>query len=257
MGYGGSSYSPNRALDVNVQDQTTEVIDLYMCKELATTTTDDAVSVGDNVIPVTSTVGAVAGDCINISYSGRTYQAVILSVSAGVSVTINAPMDFDAPSGVDVCYGEWDMATSSAGTVANPEIWKVGPPAGVKWDIVRVTFGINDATAMDDGKFGGAASLTNGIVLQVVDGYTKNIFVVNNNGGFRERSYDVTYVDATLGPSGEYGFGCRRTFGGQNKNGVVIRLDGDNGDKLQILVQDDLTDVTKFACVAQGHAVED
>ena len=67
--------------------------------------------------------------------------------------------------------------------------------------------------------------------------------------------FDATYIDDTLGPSGEYGFRTRRTFGGQNKNGVVIRLDGED-DSFQLIVQDDLTGLTFMEAVAQGHVVD-
>ena len=45
----------------------------------------------------------------------------------------------------------------------------------------------------------------------------------------------------------------RRTFGGQNKNGIVIRLKGDDNDELQAIIQDDLTDLDHFHVIAQGH----
>lgn len=49
----------------------------------------------------------------------------------------------------------------------------------------------------------------------------------------------------------------RRSFAGQDKNGVVIRLNGDQGDEFQVIVQDNLTGLTHFRTVVQGHVVED
>lgn len=48
----------------------------------------------------------------------------------------------------------------------------------------------------------------------------------------------------------------RRSFGGQDKNGVVIRVDGDLGESLELLIQDDLTGLETFRIVVQGHVVE-
>jgi len=53
-----------------------------------------------------------------------------------------------------------------------------------------------------------------------------------------------------------YGFSYRRTFGGQDKNGVVVRLHGGTQDKLEIINQDDLTGLNKLAHVSQGHVVQ-
>lgn len=45
-------------------------------------------------------------------------------------------------------------------------------------------------------------------------------------------------------------------IGGQNKNGVVVRLNGDTQYKLEIINQDDLTGLSKLAHVFQGHVVQ-
>jgi len=110
--------------------------------------------------------------------------------------------------------------------------------------------------AMDDSKFGSLDALTNGVVLRKKNGEVKNIFVVSDNGGIAERCYDTDYP--TKVPAEIYAFRARRTFGGQDKNGVVVRLDGSESEELQIIIQDALSGgtLTKFAVVAQGHVVE-
>jgi hypothetical protein len=55
------------------------------------------------------------------------------------------------------------------------------------------------------------------------------------------------------------GFTSRLTWGGQSKHGVVIRLDGNLGEELQVLIQDDLVTAsanTVFNMIAQGHEVQ-
>ena len=110
---------------------------------------------------------------------------------------------------------------------------------------------------MDDGKFGGiTGGLTNGIFFRVKNGTTKNIFNAKTNGDLAAHMFDLNYVDDTLGPSGQYGLRGRRTFGGQSKNGVVIRLNSETNDIFECVVQDDLTDLTNFQIIVQGHIVE-
>ena len=68
--------------------------------------------------------------------------------------------------------------------------------------------------------------------------------------------YDVQYIDATLGPGGEYGLRGRRTFAGQDKAGVTLRLHAETNDSFQVVVYDDLSALTNFQVIAQGHIVD-
>jgi len=243
-----------KSVDVSIQDQTTEIIDLYMVNldDAVTPTITAPADIDDKVISVDATTGITAGDAINISENGRTFQAIVLSVT-GTSITFNAPLDMAVTASAVVQVGKWDMAVDGS---TEPKIYRVTPPAGATWDIVKLTIGMTASATMDDSTFGPLTALTNGVVLRVVDGQTKNIFVVSDNGGFAERcSYDAVYHTEVT--SDVYAFRARRTFGGQDKNGVVVRLSA--GDSLEFIVQDNLADVTftKFACVVQGHAVQE
>jgi len=239
----------NGSLPVSIQDQSSEIIDLYFCRILGTTTVASPITIDAKQVTVASNSGAAQYDCIEISEDGHVFQALVTAIS-GNNISFNAPTDIAFSTNAVVKFGEWNMNYDGSGATL---IYTIMPPAGVKWDICRIIFGMLDDVAMDDGKFGGISPLTNGLVLRIKNGVTKNIFIVSDNGGLRERSFDVQYIDKA--PAGQYGFGCRRTFNGQEKNGVVIRLDGDTNDQLQILIQDNLTAITKLACVAQGHLV--
>ena len=237
--------------DVNVQDQTTDVVDLKLCNHLNTISLAVNASLDDTVITLTAGHSIVAGDTICLKEGTRFYQAQALSVAVN-DITVDQPLDFAFTTSASGYRGSADMNVDGSTT---PVIFKIEPPDGVKWDIVRFILVLRDATAMDDGKFGGLTALTNGIVIRKINGTWKNIFNAKTNGDFGLRNFDATYIDDTLGPSGEYGFRTRRTFGGQNKNGVVIRLDGED-DSFQLIVQDDLTGLTFMEAVAQGHVVD-
>lgn len=107
-------------------------------------------------------------------------------------------------------------------------------------------------SSMDDAKFGSIPALPRGVVLRkkLIDDTYINYWTVHSNGEFRELAYDVTYIPPA--PSGSPGFGCRLTYGGQDKHGVVIELLP--GEEIQMIIQDDLTDLDSFRCMFEGHA---
>lgn len=245
-----------KGLDVNIQDQTSELIDLYMLELSAAITPN--LTQGSSIDDFSITVDSVAGILdtgvhgINISENGKTFQAIVTDVT-GLVITFNTPLDIDITTDAIVEIALWNMAVDGSAT---SRIFYVAPPAGVKWDITRIIFGMTGTAAMDDTTFGPIGVLSKGVVLRIVNGRTKNIFISADNGGLAERMYDLSYPAKV--PAGTYALRGRRTFAGQDKNGVVIRLDGDEGDRLEWIIQDDLLDptFTKFACVAQGHVVE-
>jgi hypothetical protein len=245
----------DRGLDVWVQDQTSEVIDLYMTNlDNAITPTVTATSAIDTFsIQVDSITGILTdgSHAINISENGRTFQSIVKSAT-GTTVTFKAPLDMNITTNAVVQIAKWNMNTNGSVT---PTHFCVSPPTGVTWDITRIIGSIEDDAAMDSSTFGGLTSLSNGLVLRVTDGASKNIFVFYNNGGFAERAFDTKYDDRRS-PQSVYGFSYRRTFGGQDKKGVVVRLHGDTQDKLEIINQDDLTKLSKLAHVCQGHVVQ-
>lgn len=245
----------DRGIDVWIQDQASEIIDLYMIElDNAITPNVTATSnIDSHSIEVDSIVGiAVDGShAINISENGRTFQSIVLS-ALGTTVTFNSPLDMVVTTNAVVQIAKWNMNVNGSVT---PMRFCVCPPVGVVWDITRIIGAIEDDAEMDSSTFGGITSLPKGVVLRITNGASKNIFIVYNNGGFAERSFDTKYDDRRS-PLSVYGFSYRRTFAGQDKNGVAIRLHGDTQDKLEIINQDNLTALSKLAHVCQGHVVQ-
>lgn len=58
----------------------------------------------------------------------------------------------------------------------------------------------------------------------------------------------------TKAPSGSYGMTFEINF--EEKYGAAIRLDGDVGEQLQAIVQDDLTGLTTMEASVTGHLAE-
>jgi hypothetical protein len=237
------------SLDVAIQDQYTEIINLYMCNVQGTTALTEDVDLYATSLSVANATGAIVGNCINISENGRVFQSIVTVVD-GTTITIASGTDQAFTTNAVVCFAEWDFAQADGSTT--PLIYKICPPAGAVWDLTKLNFSITDGIEMDDGKFGGITALTNGLIFRVVDGYTKQMGIITNNAGFREYGFDTVYNDRA-GGTGVYGY---NGFLRITDNGVVMRLNGDNGDEFQIIVRDNLTALTKLAFVIQGHTVE-
>jgi len=241
-------------LNVLLNDQFTEIIDLYATNTSNTGSLLSATTAIDsNEVIFTAGHGATAGDTICLNEDPYFFQAGVLGVTNN-TVTLDSPLDRAFPSSSFVSIGSKSMNVDGSTT---PVLFDVGPKMlpTTLWDVVRVLFIIRDDAAMDSAKFGGITALTNGVVLRKKNGTYKNIFNVKSNGDFAERAYDIEYDDRSA-PQSDYFFRCRRTFGGQSKNGVTIRLVGAENDELQIIIQDDLTGLVDFRCVIQGHVIE-
>lgn len=238
-----------KAVDVYVQDQTTEIINQYMCNIKGTTTLTIDYPINTKVIVVASVTGAVVGDRINISENGRVFQSVIKNIT-GTTITMASPTDQALTTNAVVCFAEWNIAKAN-GSVT-PVTYRLKPPKGVLWHVTKINFSITDNVAMDDTKFGGLSELPNGLVFRVVDGYTKQLGVISNNAGFKDYGFEGYYNDKT--GAGSYGYNGLNQI---KDNGVVLILNGDTDDEFQVIVNDDLTGLSKFSILAQGHAVED
>ena len=239
----------DKSIDVVIQDNKSEIIDLYMTRKLNGTTIKQKTLTNQRWVRVNSVTGASAGLAINFISDTVYTQAIIQSI-VGDTIKFNAPLDYVYEVGDSVEYSAWNMNVNGSVTRI---AFALCPPKGVKWHITRMIIGITDDATMDDAKFGGLTSLTNGVVFRKEDGDYKNIFIVTDNGGFAERSYDVVYTDKA--PAGQNGLRVRRSFNGNDKNGVVIELDGADSDCLKMIIQDNLTALTKMAVVLQGHRV--
>jgi len=251
-------------LETIKQDQHTEIIDLKLHITLDTLTLLANYAVGDTSIDVETTGDIpVIGDSICLKESTSFYQSEVLTVTpiAGNQYTLGMDMPLDYPFTTSAfgCLNDDNLAVDGSVT---PVVYQVSPEnlTDVEWDLTRLLlsfrgpgYGTPPNDHPDSAGFGAMGPITNGIVLRSVNGITKNIFNAKTNFDFSSRAYDVDYVDANK--IGEYGVSVRRSFNGDDKNGVTIRLEAATEDAFQIIVHDDLTDMTEFVAVIQGHVV--
>ena len=248
---------------VNVQDQTTEIIDLHLTRLLSVITLTQDYAIDDRVINFTvdeSGVTPATGDMVCLKEGTAFYHGDIIGVPVAESdgsytATLDTPLDFAFTTVGGCSLRDKNLGRDGS---SSPLVYFVSPnnlAPGTQWDVVRVIFAILDDVEPDGTKFGGMSALINGIVLRVDNGAVKNIFNAKTNNDLAAHMYDVTYDDRA-GPQSDFAVRARRTFGGQSKNGVVVRLDADAGDQLQVIVQDNLTALVDFQVVAQGHVVQ-
>jgi hypothetical protein len=208
-----------------------------------------AAVVDSSTLTLTPAHGAVAGSLIVLREATHHYIGFVLSEALNVA-TMDTPLDHAYTTSADVSIGSANLNVDGATAVKYAH---VTPPIGEKWDVTRVHIRMTDASEMDSAKFGGISALTKGMVLRKKGAVYKNIANVKTNGDLSMMSSDYEYDPKA--PASVYGFMSKHVFGGQDHVGVVIRLDGGSSDELEIIIQDDLDDLTSLSAFAIGHVV--
>ena len=249
-----SPLEANGAIPVNIQDQHSRAIDLYFKKVVNAGTTLSVIAAAEaTTITVASTTGFTAGVMVGLfnSVTGWYYFGTQIGAVAGSVVTLDTPVDRAFAIGDTAIPFTKNMNVDGSSTTQVFQIGPVGATSEV--DVTRLLGYIQDGSSMDDAMFGGITALTNGLVLRRNDDTITNYWNVKSNGDFRLIAYDTAYSDKA--PAGSYSIGWRSTYGSPGKHGVTIRLEA--GDTLELLIQDDLTDLEVFHIMAQGHLVAD
>lgn len=250
-----------KALNAAIQDQTTPSVIVKFNKIENSTTLSVAGTKGDTAITVTDPTGfAVNKYIIIFSVADSRYYFGYATDVTGSVVTLDSPLDFDFPIGSNVDSSISNM--NANGSLVSPQIFGIrgaegGNPVQLSVDITRVIMVCIATSAVDLDKFANLTSLTNGVVMRRVrsDGRIDNVFNVKSNLEIAGILFDYTPYAATNPVQGIDGFVCRLTFAGQEKIGVVKRLEP--GDDLQVLIQDNLSTITLLEMIAEGHVVED
>lgn len=203
-----------------------------------TDTLNGAVSSGDRVLTLNDATGFTAGQCVSIFFGAvhtHMYRCII-SVAAN-NLTLDAVLDFGLPDGSRIDIVSLNLAVADGSTT--PVVYAAIPAPGEKIDIMRMIITMTHKSAGTDDAFGSLASLTRGLHLRKNngDGTYETLAIWRNNEDIRSSMYDLSYSDKA-GPS-LFGTSTRwRVFEG---TGSVINLNANNGESLEIIVQDNLT----------------
>jgi len=235
---------------VTIQDEFTDIIDVYMCKIINTTTLFVNSTIDTKIITLTTWHGALAWNMICFKEWSNFLQAEILNVNTNI-ITIDRPLDFAFTTSaiVDITTNDLNVDWS-----ITPQIFRISPSwLNVKFDITRVIFSIEDNVPMDTGTFWGIAKLTNWIVLRKKDWVYKSFFNAKENDDFHHHCDQVDYI--TKAPTWQYAVIVKKKFIEQNLR--VVRLNPELSDELQVIVQDNLTALLWFHIIVQWHVVVD
>lgn len=244
--------------EVFIKDQTSQPIELHFTKEVQLATLVNPTIIDDELLTVTTGIKPVVGNMICLREGTNNYQGEILTSVANTTnwdITVDAPLDAAYTTGAVAAEELFNLNVDGSSTRQLFKVTPVGLQAGLKFDITRIIFSITDATSMDDALFGGLDALAKGVLLRSKNGTTKNLFIAKTNGDLKSHMYDVQYSDKA--PAGFFGISGRKTWAGQSKSGVALRIGVDTADELQMIIQDDLQGLNTFHVLAMGHVVED
>lgn len=239
---------------VIVSDQTTRPFDFTFSQTSNTdmTLSESPIAFGYD-IDVTAGHSLVAGDSLSIleitsEQPDRYYTGTVISID-GNTATMDTPICYAFDPLLSVMYERTNnLAVNGAITTYIFSLTNAFPDAV---DLTRLIIHLLSDSPMDDALFGSLPALSRGIVFRkkISDTEYINYWNVKSNGGFGLLGYDTKYNDKA--PSGEYGLSSRISYSGMDKHGVAIRVFP--GETVEILVQDDLTDLSDFKVMAQGH----
>ena len=270
----GRVFNTDRSsLDTSPQDRTTTLFDFYFLNIQGTPTTlNAAVTTVDPTtfvftFEVTLSDDMSVGDYVGIfkdSEIERFFFAEITAISAGTGVatiTVDTPLDFNFPAGSTVASFARNMNVDGSTT---PVIFQaeIGSGSDEVIHITRIMIQMKTADPVSLAKFGDSAKLSKGLLLRKVtsEGVIQNVWNIQDNSQFALHAYDWQPYAALQPVQGQDGMAWRYSLNGPDKHGVVIELSP--GDKLQLVVQDDLnTDqspghITELFAMAEGHFVE-
>lgn len=227
-------------------------INHYFFRELNSYSIAVNSTIGDYNLTLNSTTGLSVGDTLHIGEAENHEHepAQIISSVVGNIITLDRPLDKNHTVG-ELVYEISIDVTNVAGSIPGHVSYKCMPQYNQTWHIKKISVSCNDNSDMDFTNFCGEAALSNGIVFREYDGLTNNYrtyFVTKSNGDFIKSADSHDILSKTGG--GEYSFNAVLDLSVVD---VAFNINGDNGDFLEILIQDDLTAITNLNFLCSGH----
>jgi hypothetical protein len=225
--------------------------ELFINRSGTITTLSVDANQGDTYITVTSSVGFSIGDEIKIESPPFAEIGIprITNVSGNV-LTLDRPLGFQYLAS-QTTVEKVSSSMNVLGTLSSPVIFEITPMTGFVWQLTRFIVSIVDNLEMDDGLFGGIPELTNGVSFRATTESGRTIVFTNwkNNADIKLDTDGVKYTNkAKFGQ-----FGLDGIFNFTDLH-VVVELNGNDPlQKIEVLIQDDLTQLTDFKIKAQGR----
>ena len=149
-------------------------------------------------------------------------------------------------TGTKTAIGEYHDAGDGA------EIFYIQPPAGSVYRLARMLPFVEDFGTFDSGSYGNGITLANGIAIRVQDDNGTILDLLDGlpiqiNTHWARMCYDMSV--SSFGVGNEY-LHARWTFA---KSGQMIRLVGDNNERLEVVLNDDFSDLVSQYFMVQGY----
>jgi hypothetical protein len=233
-----------------VQDNNTErVVEFLFKRTINLITLSEPTEINSYTLKVEAGHNLVVNNYVALIEDGVPFQAKVLGVNTN-TITLDSP--FDRVYSVSTVGARTTIDMNVNGSTT-PVIFNINPIQRAKWHINGVVIQITSTSAMDDSKFGGITALSKGLLLRHKNRHFYNISNVKSNGDFILRNYSVQYSDKA--PAGVFGLKAEKVFNGHNGNGSAICLRGDTLNELQIIVQDNLTGLSRIQAMAFGRII--
>jgi len=250
IGDGGGPYSTHQgALDTHIAEVHNQIVnELFHLHTGVISTIAIASNIGDTSVTLINASSFNIGDAVQLNDGDIETTFPIITAKVINLVTFDRPLDLAYAIGDNIEVVHTDLKTT-AGTLAAPIIHTLTPHIGEIWYINRIIISMTHASASADDLFGGIASLINGVVLRAnINGQYGSFSNWKSNSDILLDMFDINYSDKA-GP-GLFGTSARGSF---SRVGVLVKLDGNVGDFMDILVQDDLTGLNSFFVNGQGY----
>lgn len=228
----------------------------FIQRDTASTNPNVAVSQDDINIQVDDTTGFANGDFFLIQEGSveETDAVKIITVTPGTPGTfaLDRPVDNDYTIAATIERVVRDMSTVVVATPASPVVFTIAPLPGEIFHFLRLNISMTHQQAGNDSTFGSLPALTNGIILRQNLSTRKEIISNWKTNGDIRKDVGVDLVATTGAGLAANGTSARFTF---KRADFVVALIGDNGDSLDIIIQDPLSGLNTCEMKAQGHFV--
>jgi len=208
---------------------------------------------GSYTLTVANSTGFPSGKLIIEGTAAREPDSIkIMGESAGV-ITLAKPLDNTYPVGTQIRKVSLNMAVNGSVT---PVSFVFRAPPGPPVHIETINWYIKTPAEAADSRFGGGPPLPRGMYMREVKNsgaFYRTIGIYRINQRFRVFDFDVTTGDRA-NPADSYWTWAKINL--LQANSGIVRLDHADGDYLEALVQDDLTeptDYTEIECAVGGH----
>ena len=197
----------------------------------------------------------VIGNKISIVENFNSYSGTILEINNN-TITMDTPFPVSFTANLKGNIINTNLAVDASN---NRRIFYVDTIKNQDIAITKAIIHIlgSGNKGMDDSKFGNINKLTKGIIFRKKVGKSiyKNYGNIKSNKDLLLISYYGRYSEKA--PTGYYGFTAMINFYGIENAGVVIRLSNTSyNQQLELIIQDDLSQLAEFSILVEGHEVK-